>query len=119
MNVYIDAAFFPKLEELSFKQEGHRLELENPAQADQDQLVYKGVVYNEMKGAMSSPDQVMVRSILKAVYPDTTYSHNSGGDPAIIPTLTHEQLQEFHRRHYHPSNAFFYTYGNIPLRTRY
>jgi Zn-dependent M16 (insulinase) family peptidase len=120
MQVYLDAAFFPKLQELSFKQEGHRLDIEDQlAQNDADQykLVYKGVVYNEMKGAMSSPDQVMVRSILKALYPDTTYSQNSGGDPAKIPTLTHEQLKEFHRLHYHPSNAFFYTYGNLPLKS--
>ena len=86
------------------------------AEPGPDNLVYKGVVYNEMKGAMSSPDQVMVRSILKAMYPDTTYSHNSGGDPAIIPSLTYKQLKEFHRLHYHPSNSFFYTYGNLPLR---
>ena len=79
-------------------------------------MVYKGVVYNEMKGAMSSPDQVMVRSILKALYPSTTYRFNSGGDPVEIPSLTHDQLKEFHRRHYHPSNAFFYTYGNLPLK---
>ena len=109
MDVYLDAAFFPKLESLNFKQEGHRLEIEN------EKLVYKGVVYNEMKGAMSSPDQVMVRSILKALYPDTTYAHNSGGDPAEIPSLTHAWLQAFHRRHYHPSNAYFFTYGDLPL----
>jgi hypothetical protein len=69
-----------------------------------------------MKGAMSSPDQVMARSILKALYPDTPYSHNSGGDPAVIPSLTYAQLKEFHHRHYHPSNAYFYTYGNLPLK---
>ncbi|MDX1708871.1 MAG: insulinase family protein, partial [Desulfobacterales bacterium] len=68
-----------------------------------------------MKGAMSSPDQVMVRSIQKELYPSTTYHYNSGGDPAEIPSLTYKQLKEFHRRHYHPSNAFFYTYGNVPL----
>ncbi len=119
MNVYLDAAFFPKLEALSFKQEGHRLEFEDPKttrETNPSNLIYKGVVYNEMKGAMSSPDQVMVRSILKALYPDTTYSHNSGGDPVIIPSLTYEQLKAFHRVHYHPSNSFFYTYGNLPLR---
>jgi Zn-dependent M16 (insulinase) family peptidase len=118
MHVYLDAAFFPNLAELSFKQEGHRLETENQSgdeTSDPLKLVYKGVVYNEMKGAMSSPDQVMVRSILKALYPDTTYSQNSGGDPVFIPTLTYEQLKEFHRRHYHPSNSFFYTYGDLPL----
>jgi Zn-dependent M16 (insulinase) family peptidase len=115
MDVYLDAAFFPRLEELSFKQEGHRLELE-PAAGGGDRLVYKGIVYNEMKGAMSSPDQVMVRSILKALYPDTTYSNNSGGDPSDIPSLSYAQLKEFHRRHYHPSNAYFYTYGDLPLQ---
>ena len=118
MNVYLDAAFFPKLERLSFKQEGHRLELEETSRdrgEDGFQLTYKGVVYNEMKGAMSSPDQVMARSILKVLYPDTTYRFNSGGDPAEIPSLTYEQLKEFHRKHYHPSNAYFYTYGNLPL----
>ncbi len=117
LDVYLDAAFFPKLDKLSFKQEGHRLEIEAPAAAqEQPTLVYKGVVYNEMKGAMSSPDQVMARSMLNALYPDTTYSNNSGGDPAQIPRLTHAQLIEFHRRHYHPSNAYFYTYGNLPLK---
>ncbi len=117
MDVYLDAAFFPKLDELSFSQEGHRLEFEenhNPGQYP-GPLTYKGVVYNEMKGAMSSPSQVMGRSILNALYPETTYSNNSGGDPAVIPQLTHAQLLEFHRVHYHPSNAFFYTYGNLPL----
>jgi Zn-dependent M16 (insulinase) family peptidase len=140
MDVYLDAAFFPKLEELSFKQEGHRLEIEgdlNVADPDRFRLSYKGVVYNEMKGAMSSPDQVMVRTIQKelypsttyhynsggdpaeipslSLYPSTTYHYNSGGDPAEIPSLSYKQLKEFHRRHYHPSNSFFYTYGNLPL----
>ncbi|MFZ2633908.1 MAG: insulinase family protein [Desulfosalsimonadaceae bacterium] len=116
MGVYLDAAFFPKLDRLSFKQEGHRLEFEPDDASDgPGRLVYKGVVYNEMKGAMSSPDQVMSRSILNALYPDTTYGFNSGGDPAEIPNLTHDQLIGFHQHHYHPSNAFFYTYGNLPL----
>ena len=118
MGVYLDAAFFPRLDRLSFKQEGHRLEIEAPGDNNDSadgQLVYKGVVYNEMKGAMSSPDQVMARSILNALYPSTTYRYNSGGDPVEIPLLTHAQLREFHRQHYHPSNAFFYTYGNLPL----
>ncbi|RJQ86385.1 MAG: peptidase M16 [Desulfobacteraceae bacterium] len=115
MDVYLDAAFFPTLDRLSFKQEGHRLDIER-SEGRQERLVYKGVVYNEMKGAMSSPDQVMGRSLLNALYPDTTYCNNSGGDPAAIPRLTHEQLVAFHRRHYHPSNAYFYTYGNLPLK---
>jgi Zn-dependent M16 (insulinase) family peptidase len=116
MDVYLDSAFYPKIDELSFKQEGHRLEIEDEtAKPDAMKLVYKGVVYNEMKGAMSSPSQVMGRSILNALYPSTTYRFNSGGDPAVIPSLTYEQLKAFHRRHYHPSNSFFYTYGNLPL----
>ena len=118
MDVYLDAVFFPELGELSFKQEGHRLEIEADTPEDTSdniKLVYKGVVYNEMKGAMSSPDQVMVRSILKALYPETTYNNNSGGDPAVIPSLSYAELKQFHQRHYHPSNAFFYTYGNLPL----
>ncbi|MFO7714980.1 insulinase family protein [Desulfosarcina sp.] len=113
MDVYLDAAFFPNLEVLSFKQEGHRLDVEDDGAGLR--LVYKGVVYNEMKGAMSSPDQVMVRSLLNALYPDTTYSHNSGGEPAVIPSLSHQQLKDFHARHYHPSNAYFYTYGDLAL----
>ena len=116
LDVYLDATFFPNIEELSFKQEGHRLEIEYDTRDSQIfKLIYQGVVYNEMKGAMSAPSQVMVRSILNALYPSTTYSHNSGGDPLEIPKLTYEQLKVFHKRHYHPSNAFFYTYGNLPL----
>ena len=115
MSVYLDAAFFPRIDELSFKQEGHRLEFETDPADGRQHLVYKGVVFNEMKGAMSSPDQVMGRSLLNALYPDTTYSNNSGGEPEQIPQLTHEQLKAFHARHYHPSNAYFYTYGNLPL----
>ena len=117
MDVYLDSAFYPNIEELSFKQEGHRIEIEGgPEDAESLKLVYRGVVYNEMKGAMSSPNQVMVRSILNALYPETTYSYNSGGDPVVIPRLTYNQLKSFHQRHYHPSNAFFYTYGNLPLK---
>jgi len=115
LEVYLDAAFFPRLEELSFKQEGHRLETVPDPGTGEERLVYKGIVYNEMKGAMSSPDQVCRRSLMNALYPDTTYRHNSGGDPAAIPSLTHSALVAFHRRHYHPSNAFFYSYGNLPV----
>lgn len=110
LGVYLDASFFPNLDRLSFKQEGHRLEFE------ENQLVLKGVVYNEMKGAMSSPHEVMGRSLLNALYPDTTYQHNSGGEPEAIPDLTWEQLKTFHQFHYHPSNAYFYSYGDLPLK---
>jgi Zn-dependent M16 (insulinase) family peptidase len=117
MDVYLDAVFFPHIDELSFKQEGHRLEIEERSTNPDDfSLVYKGVVYNEMKGAMSSPHQVLVRSLMNALYPDTTYRFNSGGEPKEIPRLTHEELKAFHQGHYHPSNAFFYTYGNMPLK---
>ena len=116
MDVYLDAAFFPLLDEYSFMQEGHRFELD-PDETGQDRrLVYKGVVYNEMKGAMSSPSQILGRSLLEALYPDTPYGFNSGGDPGEIPNLTHQDLKNFHQRHYHPSNAFFYTYGNLALQ---
>ncbi len=111
MDVYLDAAFFPEISELSFMQEGHRLEVK----ADEEGLTYEGVVYNEMKGAMSSVDQIMGQSLSNALFPDTTYGINSGGDPAEIPGLTHEDLKAFHATHYHPSNAFFYTYGDISL----
>ena len=114
MSVYLDAAFFPHIDELSFKQEGHRLETVVSETGDST-LEYKGVVYNEMKGAMSSPGQVMGRALMQALYPDTTYNFNSGGEPSEIPTLTHEALKAFHARYYHPSNAYFYTYGNLPL----
>ncbi len=116
LDVYLDSAFFPKIDELSFKQEGHRVEIEDVLDGTGEQrLVYKGVVYNEMKGAMSSPDQILIRSLQNALYPETTYSFNSGGDPVAIPKLTHAQLKAFHGRHYHPSNAYFYSYGNMPL----
>ncbi len=122
MEVYLDAAFFPKLDQLSFKQEGHRMELVMPEKNMKNkedakpELIYKGVVYNEMKGAMSSPSQIMGRSLLKYLYPSTTYSFNSGGEPSEIPKLTHKALLQFHSRFYHPSNSFFYTYGCFPLK---
>lgn len=122
MDVYLDSVFYPELKELSFKQEGCRIEVEgNSGKAqfsgkDNFRLTYKGVVYNEMKGAMSSPSEVMVRKLQKTLYPLTTYGYNSGGDPAVIPMLTYGQLKAFHQKHYHPSNAFFFTYGNFPLK---
>jgi Zn-dependent M16 (insulinase) family peptidase len=114
MDVYLDAAFFPNIDALSFKQEGHRLELVK-TDSKEDELEYKGVVYNEMKGAMSSPGQVLSRALLASLYPDTTYSNNSGGEPADIPKLTHEELKAFHAKYYHPTNSYFYTYGSFPL----
>ena len=117
MSVYLDAVFYPRLDRLSFQQEGHRLEFEtvHGTMPEAEMLVRKGVVYNEMKGAMSSADQVAVRSLLHALFPTSAYRFNSGGDPRRIPDLTHDQLLAFHRRHYHPSNAFFYSYGDLPI----
>ena len=114
MDVYLDATFFPNIRELSFKQEGWRVEFEE-AENPQSKLTYKGVVYNEMKGAMSDPGSLMHRRLQRALYPSSTYHHNSGGEPANIPDLTWEQLKEFHATYYHPSNAKFFTYGNLPL----
>ncbi len=114
MRVYLDAAFYPRLTKLNFKQEGHRVEFAAPNNP-QSPLVFKGVVYNEMKGAMSQQGSIMYRAIGKALFPTLTYRHNSGGDPKRILDLTHEGLKAFHAKHYHPSNAFFYSYGNLPL----
>ena len=114
LGVYLDAAFFPLLTPWTFLREGHRLEYADPADAG-SKLGIQGIVYNEMKGAMSSPSSVMMKLLGKALYPDLTYAHNSGGDPESIPDLTHEGLKAFHAKHYHPSNAYFYTYGNLAL----
>lgn len=113
LDVYLDAAFFARLDELDFAQEGHRVEFEDAADAN-SRLVYKGVVYNEMKGAMSSPVSALWQGLSQRLYPTTTYHYNSGGDPEHIPELDYAQLKEFYRTHYHPSNAVFLTYGNIP-----
>lgn len=111
LGVYLDAVFFPHLHPLDFAQEGIRIELAEPSDPA-SALVYKGVVFNEMKGAMSSAHSVLNESLNKYLFPTTTYHHNSGGDPAHIPDLTHEALLAFHRRHYHPSNAVFMTFGD-------
>ncbi|MBT5331075.1 MAG: peptidase M16 [Porticoccaceae bacterium] len=112
LDVYLDAVFFPNLNPLDFAQEGHRLELTDPNDPESP-LEIKGVVYNEMKGAMSSPVSTLWQSLTKYLYPTTTYHYNSGGDPEHIPELTHEQLVAFHQTHYHPSNAIFMTFGDI------
>ncbi|MDF2416417.1 peptidase M16 [Acinetobacter beijerinckii] len=106
LSVYLDAAFAANLNPLDFAQEGIRIELEN------DQAVYKGVVFNEMKGAMSSPTDQLYHQLAYHLFPKTTYHYNSGGDPKDIPDLSYEQLVEFYKTHYHPSNAVFMTFGN-------
>lgn len=113
LDVYLDAVFFARLHELDFAQEGHRVEFDVPNDPNTN-LVFKGVVYNEMKGAMSSPVSTLWQTLTKYLFPTTTYHFNSGGEPSHIPDLSYAQLVEFYKRHYHPSNAIFMTYGNIP-----
>lgn len=112
LRVYLDAAFFPRLDELDFAQEGFRVEFAEPESPDAE-LVFKGVVFNEMKGAMSSPARVLSQCMSEHLFPTTTYHYNSGGDPERIPDLTWDGLKAFHGRFYHPSNAIFMTYGDI------
>ncbi len=114
LEVYLDATFFPRIDEDSYKQEAWRFEFEN-LNDPQTPLEYKGVVYNEMKGAMASPGSVLYQLVHRGIFPDLTYNNNSGGDPKVIPELTHQQLKDFHATHYHPSNAYFMTYGNFDL----
>uniref|UniRef100_A0AAY4AM05 Pitrilysin metalloproteinase 1 n=1 Tax=Denticeps clupeoides TaxID=299321 RepID=A0AAY4AM05_9TELE len=114
LSVYLDAVFFPCLREMDFWQEGWRLENENP-QDPSSPVVFKGVVFNEMKGAFSNNEQVYAQHLQNKLLPDHTYSVVSGGEPLSIPDLTWEQLKEFHQTHYHPSNARFFTYGDLPL----
>ncbi|XP_035826011.1 presequence protease, mitochondrial isoform X2 [Aplysia californica] len=114
MSVYMDAAFFPLIRELDFCQEGWRLE-HSQATDPSTPVIFKGVVYNEMKGVFSNPQSTYMQEALNSLLPSHTYGVVSGGDPAHIPELTYEQLKQFHATHYHPSNAKFFTYGNLPL----
>lgn len=116
MHVYMDAVFYPNIYRFPqiFEQEGWHYELEN---AD-DELKINGVVYSEMKGAMSSPDRMIWDVISKNIFPDTTYGVNSGGDPDVIPELTYEQFIGFHARLYHPSNSYIFIYGDCDMDER-
>ncbi|MDC9719573.1 MAG: insulinase family protein [Gammaproteobacteria bacterium] len=116
LEVYLDAVFFARLDALDFAQEGHRVEF-SESNNSTPSLEYKGVVFNEMKGAMSSPVSQLWQTLTKYLFPSTTYHFNSGGEPADIPDLTHEQLLAFYQRHYHPSNAIFMTSGDISAAT--
>ena len=113
MDVYLDAVFYPRVREDAeiVMQEGWHYELEN---AD-DELTYKGVVFNEMKGVYSSPDSVLERQMMRELFPDTTYGVDSGGDPDYITDLTYEEFQEFYRVHYHPSNSYIFLYGDMNI----
>ena len=114
LDVYLDAVFFTKLDELDFKQEGHRVEFEEPSNPESD-LVFKGVVFNEMKGALSSPVQRLWADLTHELFQTSTYHHNSGGDPKNIVDLSYDGLKSFYKTHYHPSNAMFMTFGNTPV----
>ncbi|KAJ3234317.1 Mitochondrial presequence protease [Chytriomyces hyalinus] len=116
-SVYMDAVFHPLLRKLDFKQEGWRLEHQNPEDITSP-IIFKGVVYNEMKGVFSDVNNIFLTRLQQEMYPGTTYGYVSGGDPVNITDLTYEELVAFHRKHYHPSNAKFVTYGNFPLGPR-
>lgn len=113
MHVYLDAVFHPFIykEKNIFLQEGWHYELKDK----EDELTVNGVVYNEMKGAFSSVDDVLDREIMNSLYPDTAYGFESGGDPAKIPTLDYDDFLDFHRKYYHPSNSYIYLYGNMDM----
>lgn len=116
LDVYLDAVFFSRLDPLDFAQEGHRLEFEK-ADDPSSPLVFKGVVFNEMKGAMSSVPSQLWHTLSRYLFPTSTYHFNSGGEPDCIPDLSYEELVEFYKTHYHPSNAVFMTYGDITAKT--
>ncbi len=113
MHVYLDAVFHPNIykEEKIFRQEGWHYELGS----EEEPVIYNGVVYNEMKGAFSSPEDMLDREIMTTLYPDTPYFHESGGDPRHIPELTYEDFLGFHQKFYHPSNSYIYLYGNMDM----
>jgi len=110
MDVYLDAVFFPNIYKnpMILRQEGWSYKLENL----EDDIEYQGVVYNEMKGAFSSPEGILFRRIEESLFPDTVYSFESGGDPEYIPDLTQKQFLEFHKKYYHPSNSYICLYGD-------
>lgn len=114
LEVYLDAVFHPLLTEISFRQEGHRLEFLK-ADDPSSPLTFKGIVFNEMKGALATGDARLNEELMATLFPHLTYGVNSGGDPKEILTLTYPELKAFHRRFYHPSRCLFFFYGNLPL----
>ena len=111
MAVYGDAVFFPLLTKETFLQEGHRLEFDKNGK-----LQFQGVVFNEMKGDYSSLNNVITTYMTESLFPDASYSHDSGGEPTTIPELTYEKFKEFHKIYYHPSNCKLFLYGNISTK---
>lgn len=116
MHVYMDAVFYPNIyqNDKTFRQEGWSYKLDDP----DGELTISGVVYNEMKGAFSSPEGVLDRVVLNSLFPDNAYSVESGGDPEVIPELTYEQFLDFHRKYYHPSNSYIYLYGDMDMEEK-
>lgn len=114
LEVYLDAVFHPHLNELSFHQEAHRYEFEEPENPSSP-LTINGVVFNEMKGSLSKPSRRLMNAMSNKLFPDTPYGFESGGDPIAIPSLSLEELRQFHATFYHPSRCIFFFYGNIPL----
>ena len=116
MHVYMDAVFYPNIyqNDKTFRQEGWSYKLDDP----DGELTISGVVYNEMKGAFSSPEGVLDRVVLNSLFPDNAYSVESGGDPEVIPELTYEQFLDFHRKYYHPSNSYIYLYGDMNMEEK-
>lgn len=116
MHVYMDAVLYPNIyvHDEIFRQEGWSYQLDSV----EGKLAYNGVVYNEMKGAFSSPEGVLDRVVLNTLFPDTAYANESGGDPEVIPELTYEQFLDFHRKYYHPSNSYIYLYGDMDIEEK-
>ncbi len=116
MEVYLDAVLYPNIYQHReiFGQEGWHYEMEDL----ESPLTINGVVYNEMKGAFSSPDEVLSRAVMSTLYPDTSYSFESGGDPEVIPELSYEQFLAFHQKYYHPINSYIYLYGNMDMEEK-
>ena len=114
IDVYLDAVLHPRITPRIFEQEGWHHDIEDP----EAPLSFKGVVYNEMKGAYSSPDTLLAEYSQQSLFPDTTYGLDSGGDPKVIPSLTYEQFKSFHEDFYHPSNARIFFYGDDPPEER-
>lgn len=116
MSVYMDAVFYPQIynHEEIFMQEGWHYHLTN----ENDPITINGVVYNEMKGAFSDPEQILFRTLMHSLYPDTAYGYESGGDPKFIPDLSYEEFKDFHNKFYHPSNSYIYIYGDCDMNER-
>ncbi len=116
MEVYLDAVLYPNIYQHKeiFCQEGWHYEMEDM----EAPLTVNGVVYNEMKGVFSSPDEVLSREIMSALYPDTSYFFESGGDPEVIPELSYEKFLAFHQKYYHPANSYIYLYGDMDMKQK-